>query len=300
MLAQKTYKNTYSFSLSEKLFDYAQLVKLRLSLLVVFSSVIGYILGSVSGLIDWVGLVWLAIGGLLVTGAANALNQLLEKDSDKLMKRTASRPLPDGRMGADEVLFSSMVMGVSGLMILYVFNNMLAALLALTSLILYVFVYTPLKKRTSLNVFVGAISGGLPLIIGWAAAANTITMYAIMIFAVQFIWQFPHTWSLAWKLDDQYKKARMKMLPSVKGKSKNTAIYIMLYTLFLIPVSIFPAKYGWINSSAAVVILIGGVLFFIQSVKLFRSCSEKDASKLMFASILYLPIIQLALVFGKI
>ncbi len=300
MLTAKTYnKESLSMNLIDKMTDYMQLIKMRLSLLVVFSSVIGFLMGN-SGAINWVKLWWLAIGGILVTGSANALNQLFEKDWDKLMARTMSRPLPANRMSTTEVSVIALVLGVSGAVVLTVFTNYVAAILAIISLILYAFVYTPMKRYSSLNVFVGAVSGALPLIIGWVAATGSVSTIAIMIFSIQFIWQFPHTWALAWKLDEQYKKAGMKMLPHGGQKSKKVAFQIMMYSLLLIPISLVPAKFGVTGLSASIVIFVCGLAFLYQSFKLFKTCSDKDALHLMLASVIYLPIVQLALVFGKL
>ncbi len=292
-------KPSFSVALTAKITDYVQLVKLRLSLLVVFSSIIGYILGT-QGAINWMTLWLLAIGGFFVTGAANALNQLFEKDYDKLMVRTSSRPIPSGRISTKEVSVASIVMGILGTTILAISTNYIAALLAVVSLILYAFVYTPMKRYSALNVIVGAFSGALPLVIGWAAAAGTVTGMAIIVFGMQFIWQFPHTWSLAWKLDDQYKMAGMKMLPHGGNKSKSVAFQIMIYTLLLIPISLVPSRFGLNGTVSSIIILSVGLIFLFQSYKLFKSSSDKDALRLMIASIIYLPIVQLALVFGKI
>lgn len=299
MLADKTYKTFLTDLISSKLSDYVQLIKLRLSLLVVFSSLVGFILASTSSL-DWAALISLAIGGLLVTGAANGLNQLIERESDKLMSRTQKRPLPDGRMPIQEALIASFVMAVLGVVIISYFINHFAAILAFTSLIVYVFIYTPLKRKTSFNVFVGAVSGAFPLLIGWAAATGTLGWGALVIFAIQFLWQFPHTWSLALRLKADYAKAGMKMLPSKSSNVKNVAIQIVAYTLMLIPVSLLPAKFGITGLSSAIIILLAGLGFLLMAFRLLITGDDKDAGKLMFASIIYLPIIQLSLIFDKL
>jgi len=298
-MLEKTYKLTLADFIFSKVSDYLQLIKFRLSLLVVFSSTMGFLLASI-GSIQWGKLGWLILGGVLITGASNAMNQLLEKEQDKLMKRTRNRPLPANRMSSLEALLAAGIMCATGILILWAFVNTNCAMLASLAFITYAFIYTPMKRLSSIAVLIGAFPGALAYMLGWVAVTNYISPMALLIFSIQFIWQFPHTWAIAWMLDDDYKKVGFKMLPSKSGRSKNTALQTMLYTFLLIPISLLPGIYGITGPISSVFIFICGLLFLTQSVNLYRACSLKAASKLMFASIIYLPVVQLALVLDKI
>lgn len=282
-----------------KIGAYVQLVKLRLSMLVVFSAAIGFSLAS-TGVFDWYKFTILVIGGFFVTGSANGLNQVIERNLDKLMKRTAGRPLPTGVLSVTEALTFSLILGIAGISLLYFATNPLTAFLALCSLLSYAFVYTPLKQYTSFSVFVGAIPGALPPMLGWVAATGTLGYEAWILFAVQFVWQFPHFWAIAWVLDDDYKLAGFRLLPSSGGRDKSSAFQTMFYTLILIPVSLLPVKFGMAGIILGIVSLVCGILFFLQAVHLYRTCSVKAASQLMFGSFLYLPIVQITLIIDRI
>ncbi|MCC9166126.1 heme o synthase [Pontibacter harenae] len=284
--------------MSNKVKAYFQLLKFRLSFTVAFSSAIGFILGRLGASYAEVALVML--GGLLVTGSANIINQIIEKDLDKMMKRTAKRPLPTGKISVAEAAIYSAFLGVAGLAVLALTFNVLTAVLSLISLILYGFVYTPLKRISPICVFIGAIPGGLPPMIGWVAATGVISVEAWILFGIQFIWQFPHFWAIAWVLDDDYKKAGFKMLPMAGGKNLKTAIQIMIYTLVLIPLSLLPLQFGMTGTTSAFVAVICGVLFLAQTFYLMRTCSKKAAMNIMFGSFLYLPIVQIAFVLDKL
>ncbi|ALD20327.1 heme o synthase [Hymenobacter sp. DG25A] len=277
---------------------YFQLLKFRLSLTVAFSSAIGYLLGAKE--LDWSRALLVMVGGLAVTGAANTINQIFEKDLDKLMKRTAKRPLPQGVLSITEAWAFVVIMGVIGLGILTYFFNPLAAALSLVSLILYGFIYTPLKTISPICVAVGAIPGGMPPLIGWVAATGMLSAEGWILFGIQFMWQFPHFWAIAWVLDDDYKKAGFKMLPTPGGKDLRTAMQIMTYTLVLIPLSLLPFYFGMTNTTYPMVAAICGVLFLMQTFYLMRTVSKKAAMRIMFGSFLYLPIVQIALVMDKI
>lgn len=286
-------------NLTLKIQDYVQFLKLRLTLLVVFSAAITFAYAAKGNLV-W-GQLWLMVlGGFLTTASANGFNQVIERELDKLMMRTRFRPLPTERMTAVEGLTASILMGIAGIFILTYYFNVITGVLALFSIITYAFIYTPLKTRTSFAVFVGAIAGAMPPLLGYVAYSNSFGFEPGIMFAIQFIWQFPHFWSLAWVLDDDYKKAGMYLMPSTEGRSKNSAFQIMLYTLILIPVSLLPLKFGMAGYTLAIVSLIAGLAFFMQSVKLYRQCSIKAARELMFGSFLYLPIVQITLLIDKL
>ncbi|WP_250419198.1 heme o synthase [Pontibacter deserti] len=277
---------------------YFKLLKFRLSFTVAFSSAIGFILGRPVASYWEIALVM--IGGLLVTGSANIINQIIEKDYDKLMKRTAKRPLPTGTVSIAEAIAVCVITGLAGLCILGYTFNLLTAAFSLLSLILYGFVYTPLKRISPICVFVGAIPGAMPPLIGWVAATGVLGVEAWILFGIQFIWQFPHFWAIAWVLDDDYKKAGFKMLPMAGGKNLKTAFQIMIYTLVLIPLSLLPLQFGMTGTTSALIAVVCGVLFLAQTFYLMRTCSKKAAMNIMFGSFLYLPIVQIAFVLDKV
>jgi len=279
--------------------DYNQLVKFRLTFLVVFSSVVTYLTAS-AGAINWFEVAMLSLGGFLVTGASNGINQVIEKDFDKLMVRTANRPVATNRMSVTEASLVSLMMGLLGVMIIRTYLNPLSGWLALGALLSYAFVYTPLKRISPVSVFVGAFPGAIPTLLGWVAYTGAIDMPALILFGVQFFWQFPHFWSIAWILDDDYKRAGFKMLPSTPGRDKGTALQTLTFSLVLIPIGMLPYQYGVAGVSSAIIGALGGLMLSYYSYKLFRSCEIADAKKLMFASFVYLPMVQLAYLFDKI
>ena len=272
---------------------------MRLSLLVSFSSAFGYAL-AMGGQVDWQQLAMLFVGGYLISGASCTINQVLEKDYDKLMKRTSTRPLPTHRLTSSEAIWFATIVGLLGLVVLYQWTNMLTVGLAVLSMILYSFVYTPLKRVGPIAVFVGAIPGALPPLLGWTAATAAISHEALIIFGIQFIWQFPHFWAIAWVADEDYKKAGFKLLPVEGQKDLKTAFQIMTYTLFLIPLGLLPAYFGLTGINSAVVVTICGVLFLASTIKLMQDQSRKSALRIMFGSFLYLPIVQIALLLDMV
>lgn len=286
-------------TVASKLRAYSELVKFRLSFLVAFSSAFGYLL-AIRGPIDWVTLGWLSLGGFLMSGAAITLNQVSERELDKLMERTKNRPLPTGRVSVEEALAFAALQAVVGLSVLYITTNLLTTFLSLLSLVLYSFVYTPMKRVGPLAVLVGAIPGALPPLLGWVAATGMVTSEALIIFGIQFIWQFPHFWAIAWVADEDYKRAGFKLLPLGGRKDLNTAIQIMSYTLFLIPLGLLPAKLGITGLNSAIIATLCGVLFLMQTFQLMKDQSRKAAMKIMFGSFIYLPVVQLAYLFDKI
>ena len=270
-----------------------ELLKMRLSLLVAFSCAFGYTLAT-KGSVNWEVLVMLTFGGFLLSGASVSINQVIEKDLDKVMTRTKNRPLPTDRISVPEaIVFIAFVLVIS-LIILWIYTNTLTVMLSVVSMLLYSFVYTPLKRVGPIAVFVGAIPGALPPLLGWIAATGSITYEALIIFGIQFIWQFPHFWAIAWVADDDYKKAGFKLLPSGGGKDLNTAIQIMIYTLFLIPLGLLPAKFGITGLDSAIVATVCGVAFLAQTFSLMKTGSRQSALRIMFGSFLYLPIVQIA------
>jgi len=277
---------------------YFQLLKFRLSFTVAFSSAIGYLLGARE--LSWSRALLVMLGGLLVTGSANIINQVFEKDLDKLMRRTEARPLPTGVISPNEAWVFCVLLGVAGVALLAYCFNPLTAALSLLSLILYGFIYTPLKTVSPICVAVGAIPGGLPPLIGWVAATGYVGEAAWVLFGIQFMWQFPHFWAIAWVADEDYKRAGFKMLPSPGERDLRTAFQIMTYTVLLIPVSLLPLVLGISGRISAGVALVCGVLFLLMTVQLMRTQDRKAALSIMFASFLYLPIVQIALVLDKV
>ena len=277
---------------------YFQLLKFRLSFTVAFSSALGYLLGL--PVPNWGRALLVLLGGLLVTGAANIVNQVFEKDLDKLMRRTENRPLPTGRISVTEAWVFCVLLAIAGLSLLAYYFNPLTAALSLLSLILYGFIYTPLKTVSPVCVAVGAIPGGLPPPIGWVAATGYVGEAAWVLFGIQFMWQFPHFWAIAWVADEDYKRAGFKMLPTPGNRDLRTAFQIMTYTVLLVPVSLLPLVLGISGRTSAGVALICGVLFTLLTVRLMRTQDRKAALSIMFASFLYLPIVQIALLLDKV
>jgi len=284
--------------LANKMADYAAFFKLRLASLVVFSAILGYLIAVDS--IIWVDLCWLCLGGFLVTGSSNGYNQIIERDLDKLMDRTKVRPLVTGRMTKNEALVVAGVSGGLGILILWFLLNPLSGILALISLVLYVAVYTPLKQKTAWAVFVGAFPGAIPPMLGWVAATGHFGLEPGLLFALQFMWQFPHFWAIAWKASDDYAKAGFYLLPSKGGKDFTSAFLILLYSLFLLLVSVLPVVFGFTGNIALVVIIIAGGMMIYPSIQLFKNKSDKAATKVMFASFIYVPMVLLAWYIDKI
>lgn len=283
----------------QKLRDYQQLMKLNLSLLVVFSSVVGYLIVPELSTDAW-HIILLALGGLLVTGSANASNELYERETDKLMKRTMQRPLPERRMHpAEATVFILLTLG-GGLFILYYFFNPLSALLAFVSYLLYVGAYTPLKTRSSVSTMVGAIPGALPCVIGWVAATNHAgSLAAWTLFIIQFFWQFPHFWAIAWVAHEDYERAGMKMLPRQGKIGYFTAFQCTLYSSVLIPLSVLPMLVGLGGWISVIGLGLAGIWYLYNSIQFLRDNSDLKARKVMFASFVYLPVVLITLLVDK-
>ncbi|MFN7313147.1 MAG: heme o synthase [Bacteroidota bacterium] len=276
-----------------KITDYNQLIKTRLTALVVISAAITYLTAASNSTVNWFDFIILIIGGTLVTGAANGINQIIEKNYDKLMVRTANRPVATNRMSITEAAIASTLMGVAGVAMMAYYLNPLSGWISFASLISYAFVYTPMKRISPISVFVGAFPGALPVLIGYTAFSGTITDEALLLFGVQFFWQFPHFWSIAWILDDDYKRAGFKMLPTY-GKDKRSALITLAFTLCLIPMGLMPTFEGYTGIVSGVIALSCALILTYFAFKLYRTCENKDAKRLMFASFLYLPIVQIA------
>jgi protoheme IX farnesyltransferase len=286
-------------SVAIKLKAYYDLLKPRLSFLVAFSAAFGFLLGA-EGTPDLFLLLMLSVGSFLISGSAVTINQVIERNLDTLMKRTSGRPIPTSKISHLEASIYSVVVFVVGIIMVAYCTNVFAALLATSSLIIYAFVYTPLKKVGPVAVFVGAIPGALPPLIGWVAATGTLTYEAWIIFGIQFIWQFPHFWAIAWVSDDDYKKAGFKLLPGGGKKDLNTAINIMVYTLFLLPLGLLPSYFGLTGLNSGIVATCCGALFLGQTFQLMKDNSHKSALRIMFGSFIYLPIVQISYLFDKL
>ena len=278
------------------------LSKVRLSFVVVLSAMLSFQL--VPGSFNLLGTVLLGIGGFLVTTASNIINQIFEKDLDALMSRTSERPLAQNRISVSTGWILALVTFLIGFLILYFGLNPKAALLSFASLILYAFIYTPLKRKTPFAVFVGAFPGAIPPLLGYVAGSNAFGPEPGLLFSVQFLWQFPHFWAIAWVLDDDYKKAGFRLLPSAEGRDSKSAFQILLYSLFLLPVSllpwVLPLEKPMVGGLAAIVAGIAGLGFIYFAFKLFKYKTIKDAKTLMFASFIYLPVVQICYVIDQI
>jgi len=285
--------------LSLKLKDIMELTKFRLSFLVVFSAVMAYLLANPFAA-DWLKITLLSLGGFLVTASSNTINQLIEKDTDKLMDRTKNRPLPAGRMKPIEAYLIAGFTGVIGIFILGVVFNPVSGLLGALALISYAFIYTPFKKISPVAVFIGAIPGSMPLLIGWTAATGTIGLGGILLFTIQFFWQIPHFWSIAWLLNEDYQKAGYHLLPSSDGKNRTTALQNIPYLVCLIAVSTLPYAFGFTGIISLAISLIAGLFFLIKGIQLATDISDKSARSLMFASFMYIPVVFNAFVLDKI
>jgi protoheme IX farnesyltransferase len=275
---------------------YLIFTKFRLSFLVILSALSGYLFAGGTDLLE---IFYLLLGGTLVTAASNGANQIWERDLDSLMKRTENRPLPRGWMSLKEAYLICIFSLIIGTILLLLINWQSAAL-GFLAFITYVFIYTPMKRVSPWAVLVGAFPGAIPPFLGAIAATDHFGFLPGILFFVQFTWQFPHFWAIAWVLYDDYKLAGFSLLPSKSGRSKASAFQIMAYSLALIPFSLVPWLLGWTGSLTLYVAAGLGILFFLYAYKLFVNCETADARKLMFASFVYLPIIQFIYVFDRV
>lgn len=302
-----TIANSRSFVLAAKVKDYFQLIKFTLSFMVVFSTVVSFLIAPNELYYSRpkvLSVLLLFIGGMLITGSANAINQVLEKNTDAMMKRTASRPVASGRMHANEAVVFAAITGILGVFILWYWFNLQCALTGLFSLLLYGFVYTPLKKINSVAVLVGAVPGALPCLIGWVAATGSFSRGGWILFGIQFLWQFPHFWAIAWLAHKDYTTAGFKLLPGDKGPTKFTALQTIIYSAMMMPFGFLPYFAGIVDTGIRGLIC-SGILFLCNlwmvyvSVLLFKKMDVKSARNVMFSSYFYLMIVLLALLAGR-
>jgi heme o synthase len=296
-----TLATTYTFT--NRLKDYFRLTKFTLSFMVVFSCVVSYLLAPnvvMQGLDSWLMVLLLFVAGLLVTGSANAINQVVEKDTDAMMKRTAKRPVADGRLSANEGWAFAIVTGAAGVLLMGLYFNWLSAGLSLFSLFLYAFIYTPLKKVNSIAVLVGAFPGALPCLIGWAAGTGDLSAGGWIVFAMQFLWQFPHFWAIAWVAHKDYSTAGFKLLPQEQGPTKFTALQAIMYSVLMLPVGVLPYVFHISGVVSMWIIIAANLFMVVQCVRLYREMDVKAARRVMFSSYLYLPVVLLAMLGDKL
>ncbi|SFZ90786.1 protoheme IX farnesyltransferase [Flaviramulus basaltis] len=279
--------------------DFKEITKMRLALSVVFSSIAGYLLGVDT--VDYKTLILLAFGGYFMVGASNAFNQIIEKDLDALMDRTKNRPIPAGRMSVTTAFIIASIFTLAGIIILYTINKQ-TAMFGAISIFLYTCVYTPLKTKTPLSVFVGAIPGAIPFMLGWVAATDDFGIEPGTLFALQFFWQFPHFWAIGWFLFEDYKKGGFFMLPTGK-QDKGTAVQTIMYTIWTIIVSIIPV-FGFtgrleLSIVAAVIVFVIGLWMLYFAIRLFKKMTEKAAKQLMLVSVSYITLVQIVYVIDK-
>ena len=279
--------------------DFKEITKARLAISVVFSSIAGYFLGAVE--INYVSVLLLAFGGYCMVGASNAYNQIIEKDLDALMNRTKNRPIPAGRMSVSTAMTIAVLMTILGIVALY-FLNPKTAMFGAISIFLYTSVYTPLKTKTPLAVFVGAFPGAIPFMLGWVAATDNFGIEPGTLFMIQFFWQFPHFWALGWMLDEDYKLGGFKMLPTGK-KDKGTALQIIMYTIWMIIISVIPV-FGFtgrlhLSIVAAIIVFLMGMVMLFFAFRLYEKRDNVSARKLMLASVSYITLMQVVYVMDK-
>ena len=281
------------------IYDFKEITKMRLAISVVFSSLAGYLLGVDE--VNMKTLILLALGGYFMVGASNAFNQIIEKDLDAKMDRTKNRPIPAGRMSVTTAFLIATLFTIAGVVILYTINKQ-TAMFGAISIFLYTCVYTPLKTMTPLAVFVGAIPGAIPFMLGWVAATDDFGIEPGTLFALQFFWQFPHFWAIGWFLFDDYKKGGFFMLPTGQ-QDKGTAVQVIMYTIWTILVSIIPV-FGFtgklhLSILAAVVVFALGLGMLYYAIQLFNKMTEKAAKQLMLVSVSYITLVQIVYVADK-
>lgn len=300
-----------SLTVASKLKDYFQLVKFTLSFTVVFSCVICYLLAPNIVEYDWKMIILLFIAGLLITGSANAINQASERDTDALMKRTGKRPVASGRMSANEAYIFAFIAGTVGVGMMFYFFNVSSALLSAFSLFLYAYIYTPLKKVSSVSVLIGGLPGALPCLIGWVAATGVFSPFAVVngtsisngagwaLFGLQFLWQFPHFWAIAWVAHNDYTRAGFKLLPGGGPPTRRTALQAVAYAVMMLPVGVLPYFFGLTGSISLWIVVAANIFIVVQCVRLYFEMDARAARRVMFTSYIYLPVVLLALLADK-
>ncbi len=245
-------------------------------------------------------IILLFVAGMLITGSANAINQAVEKDTDALMKRTSKRPVANGSMSQNEAYAFAIIAGIVGVAMMWYYFNLSSALVSAFSLFLYAFIYTPLKKINSIAVLIGALPGALPCLIGWVAGNDDFSLGGWVLFGMQFLWQFPHFWAIAWVAHADYTKAGFKLLPADKGPTKFTAIQTIMYSVLMIPIGMVPYFIGLTGITSLWIVLVCNLFMVVQSARLYKEMDVKAARRVMFSSYIYLPIVLLALLADKI
>ena len=286
--------------MKQTLTNYAQLMKFTLSFTVVFTCVICYMLAPKVMTYDWSMILLLTFAGLCITGSANAINQAVEKDTDAQMKRTANRPVASGRMSQQTAYTFAIITGVLGVAIMWKYFNFSSALLSAFSLFLYAFIYTPLKKINSIAVLVGAFPGALPCLIGYVAGNDDFAYAGWALFLIQFIWQFPHFWAIAWVTHADYSRVGFKLLPAKEGPTRFTAIQCIMYAVLMIPIGFLPYYLNLTGEISMWILLVSNIFMVVQCVRLYQNMGVPAARRVMFSSYIYLPIVYLALLADKL
>ena len=275
-------------------------MKFTLSFTVVFTCVICYMLAPTVKDYDWSMILGLTFAGLCITGSANAINQAVEKDTDAQMKRTSTRPVASGRMSVRTALTFAIIAGILGVAIMWYFFNISSALLSAFSLFLYAFIYTPLKKINSIAVLVGAFPGALPCLIGWVAGNDDFSYAGWSLFLIQFLWQFPHFWAIAWVSHADYSRVGFKLLPANEGPTRFTALQSIMYAVLMIPIGFLPHYLNLTGSVSMWIVLVANIFMVVQCVRLYQNMGVPAARRVMFSSYIYLPIVYLALLADKL
>jgi protoheme IX farnesyltransferase len=278
--------------------DYGQLMKFTLSFTVVFTCVICFQLAPKMGF-DWFNILLLTFAGLCITGSANAINQAVEKDTDAQMKRTSNRPVAAGRLTQKQAYTFAIITGILGVGLMLYFN-IASALLSAFSLFLYAFIYTPLKKVNSIAVLVGAFPGAIPCLIGWVAATNEFSAGGWVLLLIQFLWQFPHFWAIAWVSHTDYSRVGFKLLPAKEGPTRFTALQSIMYAVLMIPIGFLPHYIGLTGTWSMWVVLVANIFMVVQCVRLYQNMGVPAARRVMFSSYIYLPVVYLSLLADKL
>ncbi len=279
--------------------DYGQLMKFTLSFTVVFTCVICFQLAPNVVGFDWLNILLLTFAGLCITGSANAINQAVEKDTDAQMKRTSNRPVAAGRLTQNQAYAFAIITGVLGVGLMLYFN-LASALLSAFSLFLYAFIYTPLKKINSIAVLVGAFPGAIPCLIGWVAATNEFSAGGWVLLLIQFLWQFPHFWAIAWVSHADYSRVGFKLLPAKEGPTRFTALQSIMYAVLMIPIGFLPHYLGLTGTWSMWVVLVANIFIVVQCVRLYQDMGVPAARRVMFSSYIYLPVVYLSLLADKL